>query len=235
MYESHPYYASENVDRGESRLSFYDARFSRVEKLKGETGQMLSIGCLEGGYALQQAKARGWQVQGVEFSSILAGHARRQLELDVVVADAWDLVSLGDQAYDLVYSHSLEHVPDARYSIAQSRRLLKPDGLLMLEVPNQFYSLKDKLKDLLTTLAPRSNRMFYQEVKAEFHTFFFNPHTLRELLVSEGYEILSLRTYLPNHPVYLFNPRGRWLQEFIYAIGGLVGRGPCIEVVAKLK
>jgi hypothetical protein len=77
--------------------------------------------------------------------------------------------------------------------------------------------------------------MFYQEVKAEFHTFFFNPHTLRELLVSEGYEILSLRTYLPNHPVYLFNPRGRWLQEFIYAIGGLVGRGPCIEVVAKLK
>ncbi len=235
MYESNPYYALDNATRGESRQGFYDARFTRVEKLKGAVGKMLAIGCLEGGYALLRAQARGWQVKGMEFSDILAGYACRQLGLDVAVADSWDLGGLGDDKYDLIYSHSLEHVPDARYTIAQSRALLQPDGLLVLEVPNQFYSLKDKLKRIITALSPGLKGLFHQEVKAEFHTFFFDPRSIRSLLGGEGYEILSFRTYLPNHPVYLYNPRWRWLQESIYAIGGLLERGPCIEVIARPK
>lgn len=235
MYETHPYYSLANANRGESRREFYEARFSRVEKFTGLPGDMLAMGCLEGGHALLCAQSRGWQVQGVEFSEILAGHARNQLGLNVAVADSWNLDALAGRQYDLIYSHSLEHVPDARYSIATSRSLLRPDGLLLLEVPNQFRSLKDILKRIITRLAPGSKKLFYQDVVAEFHTYFFTPKTLRELLTSEGFEILSLTTYLPNHPVYLSNATGRRTQEAIYAIGGLLERGPCIEVVARLN
>ena len=235
MYETHPYYSADNATRGESRQDFYNARFARVEEISGPPGKMLGLGCLEGGYALQVAASRGWQVNGVEFSEILADHARQQLDLDVVVADAWDLSALSPGNYDLIYSHSLEHVPDARHSVAGCHSLLKPGGFLVLEVPNQFYSLKDILKRVFMSLLPGRKHLFYQEVKAEFHTYFFNPQTIRRLLTSEGFEILSLRTYIPGHPVYLSNPRWRWLQEAIYAAGGVVGRGPCIEIIATRK
>ena len=42
-----------------------------------------------------------------------------------------------------------------------------------------------------------------------------------------------MRTYLPGHPVYLSNPRARWLQELVYWAGHWVNRGPSIEVIAR--
>lgn len=49
----------------------------------------------------------------------------------------------------------------------------------------------------------------------------------------EGFEILSLRTYVPGHPVYHANPRGAPLQEALYAFGGCLERGAVIEVIAR--
>ena len=79
----------------------------------------------------------------------------------------------------------------------------------------------------------RFDHWFFGEVAAEFHMTFFDPRTLRRTLAAEGFEVLELRTYLPKHPVYLANPRGRWLQEALYRFGGRFERGPSIEVIAR--
>jgi len=236
LYHSHPYYAKSNANRGENRRQFYDLRFARLEKWMPDRGRMLSIGCLEGGYALVVAEARGWNVVGVEFSEILAGYAREQLGVRVEVAEAWDLSGLADNTFDAIYTHSFEHFLDPRRTLQECRRLLAPDGFIMFEVPNQFYSLKDKLKMAVLKGSPaKVKNLFYAKAAAELHTYFFDPHTVRRLMESEGFEILDFRTYLPRHPVYLCNPTGRWLQESIYAIGGLFGRGPSMEIVLRPK
>jgi SAM-dependent methyltransferase len=234
MYATHPYYSAENARRGEPRRGFYSSRIERLERWRPQRGTMLVIGCLEGGYALEAAQRRGWRVLGVEFSKTLARYAREHLGGDVQVAEAWDLSALAGRQFDAIYTHSLEHFTDPRKTVRQARNLLAKDGFFMLEGANELYSLKNTIKQRVVDLAGYKPRaLSYAEVDAEFHTFYFDPRTTRSLLRSEGFEVLELRTYLPRHPVFLANPRLRWLQEFFYAIGGLFERGPSIEVIAR--
>lgn len=233
LYHSHPYYRADNARRGAARTAFYDGRIARLEQHL-PPGRMLGIGCLEGGCALKVARSRGWQVEAVDFSHILAEHARRELDLHVIEADGWDLSGLGEQRYDVVYTHSFEHFPNPRAMLRDIRARLRPGGVLMLEAPNQFYALKDKVKGAGVALfGDHLRKRMLGDVAPHFHLYYFGPKTLRALLCAEGFEVEALRTYLPRHPVYLRNPRARWLQEALYAVGGLVGRGPSMEVVAR--
>jgi len=233
MYASDPYYAKENATRGANRRRFYHGRMDRLERRRPERGDLLGIGCLEGGYALEVARARGWRVAAVEFSTILADHARTTLDIDVRVSDAWSLAPFRGRHFDVIVSQNLEHVPDPRDTLAQCRELLSPNGLLMLEVPNQFHSLVDVLKlAVVHIVGDDAFRWFHRDLTFEFHTLYFTPRTLTALLAAEGFEILDLRTHLRAHPLYLGRGWRRWLQGPIHAVGGLLKRGPCIEVIA---
>lgn len=233
MYAADPYYAEDNATRGAGRRRFNLARMERLERWRPERGSMLGLGCLEGGYALEVGRSRGWRVAGVEFSPILVGHARATLGIDVEVSHAWDRSPLGGRRFDVIFSQSLEHVPDPHATLAQCRELLAPGGLLMLEVPNQFHALIDVLKLAVVRMAgDGAYRWFHRNLTFEFHTLYFTPRTLRALLAHEGFDVLALRTHLRSHPLYLGKGRRRWLQGPIHALGGLVRRGPCIEVIA---
>jgi SAM-dependent methyltransferase len=235
LYETDPYYAKDNATRGAARRRFYHARLERLERWQPARGDMLGVGCLEGGYGLEVARTRGWRVAAVEFSTILAEHARTELGIDVEVSTAWDLSPHRGRRFDAIVSQSLEHVPDPRATLAQCRELLAGGGLLMLEVPNQFHSLIDLLKLAVVGVAgDGAFRWFHRDIAFEFHTLYFTPATLRALLGSEGFEILELRTHLRAHPLYLGKGARRWLQGPIHAVGGWLDRGPCIEVIAGL-
>ncbi|MBI2902470.1 MAG: class I SAM-dependent methyltransferase [Candidatus Methylomirabilis oxyfera] len=235
MYATHPYFSADNATRGKPRRRFYASRMERLERWRPQRGTMLGIGCLEGGYALEVAQNRGWRVSAIEFSPILAAHAREQLGVEVEVVDAWDLSSIAGGRFDVIYSHSLEHFPDPRASLRQCRKLLPNQGLLMVEAPNTFRSIKSTLQRAIIYLAgSNAQQLFFGEVPAGFHLYYFSPRSVRAMLESEGFEILELRTYLPRHPVYHGNPRLGWLQELFYAVGGPFDRGPTIEVIARV-
>jgi SAM-dependent methyltransferase len=175
-------------------------------------------------------------VAAVEFSPILANHARTALGLDVKVSDGWRLSPFRERHFDAIVSQSLEHVLDPRDMLAQCRDLLTPDGLLMLEVPNQFHSLIDLLKlAVVRMVGDGAFPWFHRELTFEFHTLYFTPRTLRALLAHEGFEVLALRTHLRAHPLYFGKGRRRWLQGPIHTVGGLLNRGPCIEVIAARR
>lgn len=234
MYATHPFFSAENATRGEPWRPFFVSRMERLERWRPQRGAMLGIGCLEGGYALEVAQSRGWRVFAIESSPILAAHAREQLGLEVNVAQVWDLVTVAGRQFDVIHSLILEHLPDARATLRHCRKLLSNQGLLILEVPNTFRSLKNTIQEAVIILAgSKAQRLRYGEAPMEFHTYYFEPRTIRKLLESEGFEVLELRTYLRLHPVYLANPRLRWLQELLYRVGGLFDRGPSIEVIAR--
>lgn len=234
MYLREPYFSEDNADRGASRLDFYGTRMLRLERARPGRGQLLGIGCLEGGYALEVAKSRGWQVHGVESSEILADYARKHLNFEVETVHGWDLSALEDGRFDAVYTHSFEHFSDPRYVLEQVRRVLRPDGIFMVEVPYQFHSFKDRVRRIVVGLLGERRRLIFKNVVPyAFHLYYFSPVTLRRLLAQQGFDTTELRTYLPAHPVYLRNPQGRWMQETLYAIGGLFGSGPSIEAIAR--
>ena len=234
IYATDPYYAADNATRGASRTRFYDARLDRLERWRPQRGSMLGLGCLEGGYFLRRAAERGWRVKAVEFSEILAAHARTVLGLDVSVTRGWDLTGLIGAHFDVICSQSLEHVLDPRATIEQCRRVLVPGGLLLLEVPNQFHSLVDTLKRVVIRVAgDRAYPWFHRSVPFELHTVYFTPATIRRLLEREGFEILAVRTHLRAHPLYLGKGWRRKVQGAIHAVGSFCERGPCIEVLAR--
>ena len=94
-------------------------------------GSFLDIGCAYG-YALDEARAQGWSVVGVEPSPAAAQRAR---ELDLrVVPDTGAALAEHPEGFDVVaMCQVLSHVPDPVAAVASAARALKPGGLLFIE------------------------------------------------------------------------------------------------------
>jgi 2-polyprenyl-3-methyl-5-hydroxy-6-metoxy-1,4-benzoquinol methylase len=96
-----------------------------------EKGRLLDIGAGTGDF-LAAAKADGWNVTGVEPSEKARSIADRKGLSLYTGTDA-----IQDGTYDAITMwHVLEHVPDPEAQAAELKRLLKPDGVLIVAVPN---------------------------------------------------------------------------------------------------
>jgi SAM-dependent methyltransferase len=98
-------------------------------------------------------------------------------ELEINRQASFDLISL---------SHVLEHLPNpTAYLDSLRKSLLKPDGWLLLEVPN----------------------LYAHDSFEVAHLFAFSPHTLREVIYRSGFEIIKFEKHgRPNStilPLYL--------------------------------
>src|SRR5207245_4980531 len=172
IYDSE-YYATDNpkggyanyfLDSGVNRRTFRD-RIRAIERRYGRRGRLLDVGCALGD-VLIEAKAAGWDVEGVEISPFAAQQARqRDLRVTVGRLEALDLAP---SSFDVVTLYdTIEHVTDPVAMLAAARRLLVPGGLLHLVTPN-VGGLQARLL----------GRLWYHYKPGE-HLFYFAPPTLR--------------------------------------------------------
>ncbi len=138
------------------------------------TGRILDIGCGKGAF-LKSFKALrgGWQYVGLEPSRAEVDLARRDRDLEVLEGMLGS-VSFDAESFDLItIMHVLEHVSQPVDGVRQMRRLLKPGGLLFVEVPNTL-----------------NLNMFYDLLLFE-HLFHFPPETLAWFLGREGFDVVA--------------------------------------------
>ncbi|MBC7523208.1 MAG: class I SAM-dependent methyltransferase [Flavobacterium sp.] len=94
-------------------------------------GRILDIGAGVGDF-LSVAKSDGWEIIGVEPS-----YKAKQIAQKKGVAFVNNLSELENNSFDIITMwHVLEHVPDLEKQIAKLKRLLKPDGTIIIAVPN---------------------------------------------------------------------------------------------------
>lgn len=138
------YYESEDyISHTDGKRSLFEKLYHTVkqkalkDKVKLVTryqpakGKLLDIGAGTGDF-LVAAKKAGWQTQGIEPSEKAKAIAT---EKGVNFAESLD--SVADHTYDAITMwHVLEHVPDVEKQIAELKRILKPDGILIVAVPN---------------------------------------------------------------------------------------------------
>jgi 2-polyprenyl-3-methyl-5-hydroxy-6-metoxy-1,4-benzoquinol methylase len=94
-------------------------------------GYILDIGAGTGDF-LSAAKNDGWQTIGVEPSEKAKSIAKRK-----GLSFVKQTTELANNSFDVISMwHVLEHVPDLDKQIKELKRLLKPNGTLLIAVPN---------------------------------------------------------------------------------------------------
>lgn len=148
-------------------------------------GAALDCGCGTGGNA-RVLSQKGWRVTGITVSP-------RELEM---ASECCDAVLLGDLnsgipketggPFDLVvFSHVLEHLLRPEVALHDARRLLSPDGRIIVALPNVLY-WRLRMKFLFGEFKYEPTGIM-DETHVRFYTF----HSGIELLRSNGFEVLS--------------------------------------------
>lgn len=97
--------------------------------------RLLEIGCGHG-LLLDEARARGYEVHGLELSVDAAGHAREALGLDITEVALEDADLQGREFDAVVLADVIEHLHDPVRALARCKELLAPDGTLLLVTPD---------------------------------------------------------------------------------------------------
>jgi len=206
---------------------FVGERLARIEKMiGGKTGRILDIGAATGSF-LRVARDRGWDTVGLELSVEASEVARAQHGLDVR-RQTLEEARFRNGEFDAVHlSHVFEHLRDPLGSLAEMRRVLRPGGVLVLEVPAE---LGDLFCWIQTWVLRRSPVPY---AVATPHTFFYTPQTLRRIVAKSGFDVLAIRTPRRNQDPNSRIPLGRLAKRLVYAVEALARLGPNIELFAR--
>lgn len=147
-------------------------RLKCIELIK-EPGKLLDIGCSLG-YFVEAANSRGWQASGVEISPYASQEAR-DFGLDVHTGVLED-VNYPDGSFDCVTMWDvLEHVPDPTAHMLEVRRILAPDGIVVIGTPNLDHTMF------------RMKREAWRHLKPSEHIYYFQKKSIVRLLEKTGF------------------------------------------------
>ena len=158
-----------------------EGRIVDLERWQPYRGRLLEVGASYG-HSLAVARARGWQVVGVELSPTASSYARNHFRLEVFNGDLLD-APLNEGSFDAaIMWHVLEHTHNPATQIKRLHSLLRPGGILGLRVPN--------VESFGARLAGRSWPWF----NPPGHLWYFSPKTLPRLLARLGFEVVEVAT-----------------------------------------
>ncbi len=198
-------------------------RLSLLEERLHRQGHLLDVGCALGTFVAYAAQ-QGWEAEGVDVSAWSTEQARKQgLK---VATGTLEEQRYPDASFDVVHSsHMLEHVPDPLATLKEMRRILRSDGLLALEVPQEIGCLYETVRTgLHMRPAPESPNP---------HLSFFTRKTLPLAVERAGFRVIEVQTRnYPLGPGKLFG-LSNGLSLLLHGLDTLTKRGPHLVVLAQ--
>lgn len=199
------YYQSENyISHTDGKRNLFERLYQGVKKIalrkkvdllfkqNNAVGSLLDIGCGTGDF-LVEAKKRGWTTTGFE-----PNDKASELATKKGITIAKQLSDLPDHSFDVITLwHVLEHIPNLEEQIIALRRLLKPEGKLIVAVPN--YKSYDAMhyKEYWAAFdVPRHIWHFSQKsITTIFSQFDFKVDELQPMLFDSFYVSLLSEEY----------------------------------------
>jgi 2-polyprenyl-3-methyl-5-hydroxy-6-metoxy-1,4-benzoquinol methylase len=234
--ERNEYFCPKGSSASEEGLEAHTKSFldglTRIEKYKGD-GRLLDLGCALGAF-LSLAKDHGWDPCGVDVSSYAAEKARGLSGVEVHQGELADCF-FPDASFDAVTLWDVvEHVPDPAETLREVHRVLKDDGVILMDTPNEG-ALVRRISYLMYRLLGRrvsypANKLYHQ-----YHLYYFSQTALRTLLEQCGFEVIEIVT----KPILTEKGRGRRLERalvsLVAALEKPLGMGFELLVLARKK
>lgn len=166
---------------------------AEAESLIAGRGRLLDIGAGRGDL-LRMAVRQGWRAVGLETSPSFAAHARRYSGADLrqttLEENGFDAAS-----FDVVLLAAvLEHLYNPAETIREIARVLRPGGVLFVDVPNEA-GLYFRAGNLYQRLRGRKWVVNLAPTFSPFHVFGFTPKSLRTLLGKHGLSPVKWHVY----------------------------------------
>ncbi len=147
----------------------------------GPGARVLDIGCNNGTFLHALAQATGCTPVGLEPAPGAARYARERFGFELHPCFL-DEAALPEGSFDLITLwHVFEHQWDPLDTLRRVRALLKPEGVLMVEVPNW----ADPIAQLF------QGAWCYFDLPR--HLVHFEPSTLERMLKTGGFEVTALK------------------------------------------
>jgi len=163
-----------------SRLRATESQVELVKKYKDGV-RLLDIGCGEGFFLFNASKA-GYTAKGVELSQEAAEYAEREFGLDTE-AKPFEELQFPKNHFDVVTLWQfLEQVPYPLMVFKEVRRILKPEGLLVVSTPN------------IEGIPAKILRKRWWEIR-RLHINQFTTKTLTNTLQNAGFKNISSVCY----------------------------------------
>jgi len=180
------YYSEWINQQKNKRIRMWESRINRINKLR-PCGKLLDVGCGEGLF-LRLAQDNGWQISGTELSTYASKIASKTLATEIYCGQLHQ-ACFADSSFDVVTMwHVLEHVEDPKSYLSEIHRILKPDGFLVLAVPN--------VNNLVMHLAYSAIRLrklkLFSVNDKEVHLYHFSAKTLPAYFDKTGFDCLRL-------------------------------------------
>lgn len=173
-------------------ISRYQLTLKEIESRFGKKGKVLDVGCGTGEF-LVAAKLLGWDAYGIDISGPMCRHISENLNIPARAGQFHEMDLSNWGPFDVIFcSHVIEHVPNPNLWMQTYKKYLKKEGILCLNVPNQ-YAPEKVIQRFLKTIGLRKNK--WEKWRTPDHLY--EPHlkTIKYLVEKNNFTILDIFTY----------------------------------------
>jgi len=176
----------------DEKLGLYEGIIRGIEKYTKGRGRLLDVGCGRG-ELVYTAKKMGWEAIGTDISEAFIRYAKERFHID---ARAGNLEEMGFpvesfDAVSLVSVLQCSHYP--KFLLWEINKIMKKGGVLFVETTN-YDGLLYILGDLFYRIMGQNRTTRLSPLSPGYEVYGFSSHSLKEILLRTGFEILDIKT-----------------------------------------
>lgn len=195
-------------------------------------GDLLDVGC-NVGYFLDIARTHGYRTSGIDINPDFIEYTKSRKHK--TICGTLSQANIEKDSYDVVVMlEMLEHTISPSCELKEAKRVLKNNGILVVEVPNTvFHLLKGKFEKLIKSEVVGLN--------PTRHYNHFTHKTIKRFMEGEGFEVLGVYVGKPAYISPMFGKviglLNTILQRFLCLFFKLtnIHLGSRIIVIARKK